>query len=405
MSHPIRKWLKDLLQYGRRSEVRPGDKKPPLLWVADLPRLGQMWLGHYWFRFWLDLRSMPPRVVFAPREVFSPHVRSIRPTVLKPIRPLHVAKDKLAAFGAWLDGGGPERLLASLGKGTAGIIVGAVGALIFGAVGVVGSLLAGLAGLLGLSTIATAIGVNTVGRGANRALRSTASGVVALRDGITEGFGVLVSGLRSPRELAWTFATVTGTVGLILLTVLQSIGVTAPKASESVRRVANRPTAPAQDLVVAQADTDPFGGLPDPFGPAPDAQPFSAPPQFEPEPVPTRAAELDLEVARTELPADVARFDLPDDEEQFIVESRPANAPASLGDDDWLTATRPAVVERPPIVPAAYREMGAAESSVVEQRVQPNEIGDRFLPEVIRRQRRCPKIATRAGKARRTVVV
>jgi len=381
MSHPIRKWLKDLLQYGRRSEVRPGDSKPPLLWLADLPRLGQMWLGHYWFRFWLDLRSLPPRVYFAPQEVFSPHVKSYRPTRLKPIRPLEVAKSGARAVGDWLNDGGPERLLASLGKGTAGIIVGTVGAVVVAAVGVVGSLFAGLAGLLGLSAIATAVGVSSVGRGASKAFRATASSAVSLRDGFTEGFGVLASGWRTPRELAWTFATVTGTVGLILLTVLQSIGVTAaPKASDSVHRVANRPAAPTQSASVAQADADPFGGLPDPFSPTTDDEPLSAPPQFEPEPIPTRAAELDLEVARAALPADVARFDLPDDEELFVVESRPANASATLGEDDWLAATRPAVVERPPIVPAAYREMGVADSAVDAQRVQPDETDDRFLP-------------------------
>lgn len=381
MSHPIRKWLKDLLQYGRRSQVRPGEKKPPLLWLADLPRLGQMWLGHYWFRFWLDLRSTPPRVRFASHEVFSPHVRSMRPTVIKPVRPLHAAKRNLAAFGAWLDNGGPERLAASLAKGTVGIIVGAVGAAVFTATSVVGSLFAGLAGLLGLSTLAAAIGVNGVGREASKALRATMTGTVALRDGFMEGFGVLVTGLRTPRELAWTFATVTGTVGLILLTVLQSIGVTAaPKASEARKQIVHRPLMPAQETVVAQADNDAFGGFPDPFAPGPADEPVSAPPQLEPEPIPTRAADLAAEVVRTALPFDVARFDLPDDDEQFLVESQPADSSVPLADDDWLTATRPALVERPPIVPAAYREMEEVEPSVNQRRVQPTDTGDRLLP-------------------------
>jgi hypothetical protein len=366
------------LQYGRRSAVRPGDSKPPLLWAADLPRLGQMWLGHYWFRFWLDLRSIPPRVYFAPREVFSPHVQLVRPTRLNPIRPLGTAKAKLAAFGAWLDAGGPKRLLASLGKGTAGIMAGAGGTVVFGAVGIVGSFFAGIAGLVGISAIGTLLGLNSVGRGAGMAFRKTGRGAAALRDGLAEGFGVLSFKLRKPRELAWTFATVTGTVGLILLTILQSIGITAvPQVAEGSERTAMRPTI--EPVVVAQAD--PFGGLPDPFATEPlKPTPETAPPQNEPEPVPTRAAELDFEVARSRLPLDVARFNLPDDDEAFLVESIPAANRTPLPDDEWSRATRSPLVERPPIVPAAYRELGEAAAPIEARAPQPSPTADRFLP-------------------------
>lgn len=391
MSPRFRKWLKDLLQYGRRGVQTSGDEKPPLLWLADLPRLGSMWTGHLWFRMWLDLRSMPPRVTYDPREVFSPYVMFVRPTTLSPIRPLRSIRAAFASFRTWLAEGGIERAVTRFGTFLGGGIAGVFGAIGLGLAGAGTAVATGVAGVLGGTAIGAALGLNAVGRGIQRAGRRTAAGVVWLRDGLGEGFASFASRFRSPREVAWAFATVTGTVGMILLMVLQS-GLPAAQKQAPETHTVNRLAD-----VVAQAEPeaeDPFGGLPDPFGtaePVPDQSeppadpeweddPF-AQPQPEPEPQPEPAAEIDVDIARSALPTDVARFNLPDDDEQFLVESRGGAAPdlGALPKDDWLLA-QPREEARPSeVVPAAYRERRDAAPDAVRL-PEPSEVTDGFSP-------------------------
>jgi hypothetical protein len=381
-----RKWLKDLLQYGRRSVQLPGDAKSPLLWAADLPRLGRMWMGHVWFRTWFDLRTTPPRVTYDPREVYSRDVYLIRPTTLQPIRPVQATRDAFAAFQRWLDDGGLEQAIARLGRGVAGGVAGTLGAVVLGAVALVGTLTTGLVGLFGASAIGTALGVNALGRGVETLAQRSHAGLLALGDGFAGGFRHLAGRLQRPQDTLWTFATLTGTVGLILLMVLQASGLpgAATRATAADSHTAHRP--PAQ-LAQVDAKDDTFGGLPDPFAresePALPSDGFEDP--FGNAPVdmselPESAAALELNITRTQLPPDVARFNVPDDPEEFLVESAsPVADPSQFPDDDWLTAAARVEVDRQPVVPAAYRE-----SSIAPIRTAPlpapSESADRFVP-------------------------
>lgn len=390
MSHPIRKWLKDLLQYGRRSVQSPGDRKSPLLWAADLPRLGQMWLGHVWYRTWFDLRQMPPRVVYHPQEVFSRDVQLIRPTTLNPIRPLERTRDAFAAFLAWLHDGGLERAIAGFGRGLAGGVVGTLGVIVLGLFGLVGTLLTGLVGLFGASALGTALGVNALGRSLHSLGGATQTGLLGVRDGLAGLFAGFVGRFRSPQEALWTMATVTGTVGLILLMVLQAGGLpgTANRATAADPHVAHRP--PMQ-LAQAEPVDDPFGGLPDPFAPADPAPAQPEPPAddfedpFGQAPVELTedalaGAELEVDVARTQLPPDVARYNLPDDAEEFLVESSaPLPDLTSFPDDAWMLSLSRNEIDRQPVVPAAYRESNVTPPSEAPL-PQPSPSGDRFTP-------------------------
>lgn len=382
VSHRFRKWLKDLLQYGRRGVQSSGDEKPPLLWLADLPRLGSMWAGHLWFRMWLDLRGTPPRVTYDPREVFSPHVASVRPTRLNPIRPLRRTREVLAACRAWLAEGGLERAVAKLGTGLVGGIAGLFAAVALGLANAASAVATGVAGVFGASAIGTALGLNAIAGGVRGAAKRTGVGVVRLRDGLAAGFTALAGRFRSPREIAWTFATLTGTVGLILLMVLQSNGLpAAQKQTAAATHTAQRPpVAVAQEE--PEAD-DPFGGLPDPFGaPEPAAGPELEEDPFGPVAQPEPAADLEVEVARSDLPAEVARFNLPDDDERFVVESHGADTVPDLRSfpkDDWLLASPRPELGRLGIVPAAYRE--PRDAVPVAVRVpRPSSVADRFTP-------------------------
>lgn len=394
MSHSLRRWLKDLLQYGRRSVQTPADAKAPLLWMADLPRLGQMWLGHIWFRIWLDLRNTPPRVVFAPREVFSPHVRMIRPTQLKPITPILRMRQTLASVGTWLGNGGPEHLFLRLRNLFAGGVLSALGVILFGALGIVGSILAGIAGLFGVSALGTILGIGVLGRATQHATRRTKAGLGLMRHGMTQGFEHAKKRIRSPREIAWTFATATGVVGLILLIVLQSTEL-APVPKQALADESHTVARLTSELVAqAEPEADLFNGFPNPFGepePAPEQpatppaddfglDPFSEfPPQNDPEPAP-QTPDLDVEIARGELPANIARFNLPDDNEQFVVQSmRPVAPVADFPPDDWLRAIPRDAINRPPVVPATYREMGDI-TPIVDSAPEPSDIADRFVP-------------------------
>lgn len=386
MSHPFRKWLKDLLQYGRRGVQTPDDGKPPLLWMADLPRLGSMWLGHFWFRTWLDLRSLPPRVIYDPREVFSPYAEFVRPTVLSPIRPLRRTREAFASFRTWLAEGGVERAVARLGAGFAGGIAGLFGAVALGTGRVCTAVATGVASVFGASAIATALGLNAAGVGVRNAAHRTAVGAARLRDGLAGGFTDFAGRFRSPREIAWTFATLTGTTGLILLMVLQSSGVTAPpKPIQPAAHVAQRPLAAAIAQTEPEA-ADQYGGLPDPFGddaPVPEqSEPIFQDDPFGPVEEPPAVADLDAEVERATLPPAVARFNLPDDDEQFVVESRGADASPELAEfpaDDWLLALPRHDAVSHTVVPAAYREPTDAAPAVAAL-PGPSPTGDEFTP-------------------------
>lgn len=381
MSHRFRKWLKDTLQYGRRGVQASGDEKPPLLWLADLPRLGSMWAGHYWFRMWLDLRSTPPRVTYDPREVFSPYVAFVRPTRLNPIRPLRRTREAFAALRIWLAEGGLERAIAKLGAGFAGGIAGVLAAITIGLAHVTSAIATGIAGVFGGSAIATALGLNALARGMRDAGKRTAVGATRLRDGLAEGFTALAGRFRSPREIAWTFATLTGTVGLILLMVLQSNGL--PAAQEQTKAATHTAQRPLVQVPQEEPEADdPFGGLPDPFGAPQQSEPAPEDDPFGPVAQPESAAELDVDVARSELPPDIARFNLPDDDELFVVKADGSGAATdvrSLSGDDWSLASSRPDIGRLGIVPAAYRE--PRNSVPVAIRLpRASEVGDRFTP-------------------------
>ena len=397
MSHPVRKWLKDLLQYGRRNVQSPGDGRSPLLWAADLPRLGQMWLGHFWFRVWLDLRSTPPRVVYRPREVFSPYVWSYRTTQLNPIRPVRQAGELLTKVRRWCADGGLERTVAAVARLFAGGLREGLGILFFGAVGFVGATLVGAATAFSRSTNGLLGSLSTTGGAVGRTAQSAAGFVAEAGDRAVAAMTRFAGGFRSPREVAWTVATLTGTVGLILLMVLQVIGL--PVTADNTVAAADPHVVhrPPMELAQFEPADDPFNGLPDPFatepaGPPEVASDFGVDPfgpfpgdQAEPEPAPTPApaADLDIEVVRTGPPEGIARFNLPDDQEQFVVTSSSA-APAVAGGttfppDNWLRAISQNAVGRPQIVPAAYREL-VEHPLLTESPRQPSDLADRSVP-------------------------
>ena len=117
MPHPLRRWIKNTLEYGRRSSSSPGDAKPPLFWLADFPRLTVLWADILFYRARKDLRATPPRVVFDPKGQTSPHIRSIRPTKLNPARPLRALGVEWARFEHWLSEGGHRTGRRSNGGG------------------------------------------------------------------------------------------------------------------------------------------------------------------------------------------------------------------------------------------------------------------------------------------------
>src|SRR5690606_12883495 len=173
---------------------------------ADLPRLGNMWVRHLWFRTWLDLRTTPSRIRFAPSEVFSPHVQLIRPTRLRPLRPFVELREALARFDRWMAEGGLQKALAQLGNGLLGSLAALIGGIAVAGVALLGSLLTLVAGIVGASAIGTALGLNSIGENVRR-----------LYDRAHIGWLGLWERLKRPEELAWRFATVTGIIGLILL--------------------------------------------------------------------------------------------------------------------------------------------------------------------------------------------
>ena len=354
MSHPIRKWLKETLQYGRRSVQNPGDSKPPLLWLADLPRLGNMWVRHLWFRTWLDLRTTPSRIRFAPSEVFSPHVQLIRPTRLRPLRPFVELREALARFDRWMAEGGLQKALAQLGNGLLGSLAALIGGIAVAGVALLGSLLTLVAGIVGASAIGTALGLNSIGENVRR-----------LYDRAHIGWLGLWERLKRPDELAWRFATATGIIGLILLLFFQLRDSPQP----AVKRVAHRPPAVVEDPEPADA----FAELPDPFA--------GAEPVPDPIPLPDPAPELVAAVERSVLPMDVARFNLPDSEELFVVESESPDLvlAAMLPSDDWLQLTPDTKISTEPVIPAAYGATALTEPIVVES-LEPRGEEDQFTP-------------------------
>lgn len=390
MSYPIRRWLKDLLQYGRRSVQSPGDGKSPLLWAADLPRLGRMWFSHCWFRTWLDLRQTPPRVVYDPQEVFSPDVRLIRPTMLQPIRPIQQSRRAVVKLRAWLADGGLERIFGRLGRRLAGGIVGTLGLVVFGLFGVIGTLLAGLVGLFGASALGTLLGADALGRRMQTLAMKTGHGLQNVRDGVTRGFTHVAGQFRNPREVLWTLATLTGTTGLILLMVLQAGGLpgTTTRATAADSHTVHRPS---MELAQSDSGDDLYGGLPDPFAPSDAPPPQAEPPSdgfddpFGPAPVdltesPPAGADLKIDIARTPLPPEVARFDIPDDPAEFLVVSEPSTIDVlDLPADAWLRSLSRNEASRQPIIPAAYRESAIAPLPAVTL-PEPIDSGDQFTP-------------------------
>ncbi|QDT36300.1 DUF11 domain-containing protein [Stratiformator vulcanicus] len=125
------------------------------------------------------------------------------------------------------------------------------------------------------------------------------------------------------RGFLWTAATVTGTVGLMLLILLFQF---LPTTQSNV--------IAAEELPPIEKVDDPFGGFPDPFAPV-------AVPEEDPEPLPTPEPHLTADSYRAELPYDVARFDLEEQGREFFVRGETKiQTSEPTGFDDWSLASR-----------------------------------------------------------------
>ena len=242
-----------------------------------------------------------------------------------------------------------------------------------GLLAILGIGIGSLVGLAALTLVAIPGGLNPFGEWIERVTQNIHSEIV--------GFW---NRFKSPQDVAWTFATITGTVGLILLMVHQSVGLTEiPKPSQvrETTHVARRPPtttfAPPEEAAPASPDFQ--GELPNPFGPPPKStiKPVEIiEPVEDEEPA---APKLVVAVDRTELPPDVARFNVPDSAEMFLVESaRPELLdPSSLPADDWLQSLPGGEFDVTSIIPAAYRETPAPIDPVLT-RPKPRPADDHF---------------------------
>lgn len=398
VSRPLRNWLKNTLGQRRLfARNRPG-AKPPLLWLADLPRLGAMWIGHFWFRTWLPVRLFGRRLAAGAAAMFSAVVGIVQGAGHLILDPISSLRAGFRGVSRWLAGGGIARTLVRLANGTlegllalpgaslaavvwltrtsSDAVLGLLALLSAGLVGMFSLIWSGirfLAGLAGITAIAAAIA-------AALGLGSIGQGIAALWRRATAALAALWAGLQTPQEIAWTFTAVTGTIGLILLIVFQTSSVpNLAQAGDPNQGQTVVPPQPQRVAIVPEVHHEELTKpLPDPFRSTEHVESTIAT-----LPVMASKPSLPMLVARlrrTELPSDVTQFGGPIFDETFrVVSLQPqASTAESLPADDWLrnVSARGFAL---PAAPAAYRTTHRTNESAGGE-VEPRSDGDPLVP-------------------------
>lgn len=412
MRRPVRKWLKNTLEQRRAFDQNPQSGKPPLLWLADLPRLAWMWIGHFRFRAWLPFRTFGGWLIAGIGAMFlaiAAVAKGAGRVILEPITALRSAWRGLQS---WVSNGGIARGMACLANGLLEGIIALPGACLaaaswlfhstmgalFGLFGYIGRGLAkavafagtaiqAVASLAGLTAIAAAIcaafGLGSVGRG-----------IAGLWGRLTLSLSAFWASLQSPQDVAWTFTAITGTVGLILLMIFQSSSIPRPARAGEVTEwqpIEPPPPVTRTAFVPEEQTKKPIISLPDPFRPieekkhAVDVTPFVpsvAPSVVAPVVAPTpQTPYLVAGFQRTALPPHIAAFGGAVFEKTFRVASQPARAIAAdaLPADDWLRTLSPSRVFDS-VAPASYRTI----SRVAEpwgHDIEPRDEDDALVPD------------------------